>query len=619
MLISSKCQIEKGDVLQMVPYRIKLKTKLTKLNHQFVLMIKMIYLNLNSILLFEVIHKGIGFFILLPLLNQLIHLSLHLRFMTYLDLNVLKTYIHYPKSLFIMIIATLLFILWMGIEYIFLLSCFANNGSDVVTIWSRSKQKAVEFWKYRKGKLIKTMLAYLVVFMIIYLVTIHTNLIVFRLAFNVIKQNGAIFWAVCFITILLLWGIARWLYLIGDISEKQIASQQFLKTWQRQISIKTVLFCLLLLLFFSLLVFLFNVLTTVFVYFIRFDIYYTAIIGIKTFVRRLYSGLLFILVPPLVLAFMSADLILMKPSIHSSVGVKKNTGITKGTMICVAMFLLAYFSTLLYDTHDFFTFVPKELKQPLAIAHRGTSLWAPGNSLSSITEAIEAEADYIELDVQVSSDGVPVLFHDRYLSSFNTNSTDYHLNRLRINEVPYDELQQLTLKTYFPDIYKESIVTLTEALDKINEKAGLMLEIKTDNQDEIQIILKTLLESGFNSPLYISSFDIQTLTFFKQSSLNCQTNLLLTGFVGEIDTILTNPDIDALAFEYAAIHSLLVDQIHTANKMIFVWTLNEPEKMVRTIYDGVDGIITDDPTIVKNNFYHITNSEFVQLFNVIAN
>jgi glycerophosphoryl diester phosphodiesterase len=52
---------------------------------------------------------------------------------------------------------------------------------------------------------------------------------------------------------------------------------------------------------------------------------------------------------------------------------------------------------------------------PLIIAHRGTSLIAPENTLAAFALAIESGADGIELDVRLSRDGVPVVIHDATL------------------------------------------------------------------------------------------------------------------------------------------------------------------------------------------------------------
>lgn len=77
---------------------------------------------------------------------------------------------------------------------------------------------------------------------------------------------------------------------------------------------------------------------------------------------------------------------------------------------------------------------------PLMVAsHRGGHIRAPENSLAAIDEAIEAGADFIEIDVHVTSDGVPYILHDRTLDR-TTNDTGPS------EEVSYAELRALRLK-----------------------------------------------------------------------------------------------------------------------------------------------------------------------------
>jgi glycerophosphoryl diester phosphodiesterase len=70
---------------------------------------------------------------------------------------------------------------------------------------------------------------------------------------------------------------------------------------------------------------------------------------------------------------------------------------------------------------------------PKLIAHRGEALRYPENSLPAIAAALQAGARYIEIDVQMSADGVPVLFHDADLQRLCAAPgaiADYRLSQL---------------------------------------------------------------------------------------------------------------------------------------------------------------------------------------------
>ena len=59
---------------------------------------------------------------------------------------------------------------------------------------------------------------------------------------------------------------------------------------------------------------------------------------------------------------------------------------------------------------------------PLAVAHKGASGERPENTLAAFERAVELKVDFIELDVHLSSDGVPVVIHDHDLDR-TTNGT----------------------------------------------------------------------------------------------------------------------------------------------------------------------------------------------------
>lgn len=74
----------------------------------------------------------------------------------------------------------------------------------------------------------------------------------------------------------------------------------------------------------------------------------------------------------------------------------------------------------------------------LVIAHRGASAEKPENSIAAFRRALALKVDGIELDVQVTADGVPVVFHDAHLRRLTgrpgrvTNHTWRNLKKLRV-------------------------------------------------------------------------------------------------------------------------------------------------------------------------------------------
>jgi glycerophosphoryl diester phosphodiesterase len=94
-------------------------------------------------------------------------------------------------------------------------------------------------------------------------------------------------------------------------------------------------------------------------------------------------------------------------------------------------------------------------------AHRGASAVAPENSAEAFEAAIAAGADFIETDLRLSRDGVPVAFHDQ------------DLKRLCGDERAIADLDMAELLDLHP-----GIVRMAEALDLIGERASILLDTK---------------------------------------------------------------------------------------------------------------------------------------------
>lgn len=100
------------------------------------------------------------------------------------------------------------------------------------------------------------------------------------------------------------------------------------------------------------------------------------------------------------------------------------------------------------------------------IAHRGYSARAPENTLAAIEAAIIAGADAVEFDLHVSSDGVPVLFHDATLARTTDGAGE-------VRELSFDELRSLDAGSWFsPAFAGERIPSFAEALGRLRGRVG---------------------------------------------------------------------------------------------------------------------------------------------------
>ena len=113
------------------------------------------------------------------------------------------------------------------------------------------------------------------------------------------------------------------------------------------------------------------------------------------------------------------------------------------------------------------------IKLPQIIGHRGACAYAPENTLASIQSAADMGIEWVELDVKLTADDVPIIFHDDNLIRI----TDHDA---LVKDVPYSAIKELDAGSWFADSFvDEKIPTLEEAVELIIELGlGLNLEIK---------------------------------------------------------------------------------------------------------------------------------------------
>lgn len=131
------------------------------------------------------------------------------------------------------------------------------------------------------------------------------------------------------------------------------------------------------------------------------------------------------------------------------------------------------------------------------IAHRGASFFEPENTIRAIEKAIKMGADFVEVDVRMSKDNKPVIMHDPDVNR-TTNGKgfvkDYTLQELKKLDAGYqnskfwsrehemfEASQSIDCDSRKNEIFAgngETIPTLDEVISCVNDRVGLVIEIK---------------------------------------------------------------------------------------------------------------------------------------------
>jgi len=210
------------------------------------------------------------------------------------------------------------------------------------------------------------------------------------------------------------------------------------------------------------------------------------------------------------------------------------------------------------------------MSRPLLLGHRGlrTRQGPVENSCRAFDAALQAGCDGFEFDVRLTLDGIPVICHD-----------PDHDGR-RIANCSAEDL---------------ALPQLHSILSGYGSRAFLDIELKVPGLEKKAI--EAIADSGTTyDRLVVSSF----LPAVLQESRELDSALPL-GFLCDESTALPlwrDLPIDYVIVHHRLVTADLVEVVHSAGKKLFTWTVNRPEDMLRLAKWSVDGIISDDPSVL---------------------
>ncbi len=244
------------------------------------------------------------------------------------------------------------------------------------------------------------------------------------------------------------------------------------------------------------------------------------------------------------------------------------------------------------------------VRMPAITAHRGSSQEAPENTLAAIEMAASHMADYAEIDVRATQDGVVVLMHDENLR--RTTGVD-----MNIWELTYEQVRSLDAGIWLsPEFAGEKIPTLDEVMKFADSKIMLNIEIKTsENSPElVESVVKIIQDNHFEDRCVISTFNYGVLFRIKALDPDIQTGIIITVAFARYTNL---SDVDFYSLNARFLTRDKVEKLHYLGYKVFAWGVDNVSTARRMLNIGVDNIITSDPLIAKETVYTARANWFV--------
>lgn len=240
----------------------------------------------------------------------------------------------------------------------------------------------------------------------------------------------------------------------------------------------------------------------------------------------------------------------------------------------------------------------RRLKLPRIIGHRGAAKHAPENTLAGIRAAAAQGVLWVEVDVKLTKDRVPVLMHDETVD----RTTD---GKGRVQDMTYDRLLRLDAGRWFgPAFAGERIPTLVDCLDLVARlNMGINLEIKPcpgREEETAGIALTTAISAwpeGRQPPL-ISSFDQMALETARRIAPDWPLGVLIDQ--PRPDWLALADRLDATTIHVNARRETAdsVAAYRAGGRPVLAYTVNTAAAAAEVFGWGVQAIFTDTPPTV---------------------
>lgn len=243
----------------------------------------------------------------------------------------------------------------------------------------------------------------------------------------------------------------------------------------------------------------------------------------------------------------------------------------------------------------------------LISAHRGGAALAPENTLAAFRNGIALGADFLEMDVHLTKDGVPVVIHDATID----RTTD---GAGRVADFTLAQLQSFNAAAKYAGATERQVIpTLAQVLD-LAQPTSVQLEIEikatADNgryPGIEQKVIDVIAARGMLDRVRIMAFEFDTLQRVRAIDPKLKTTALFTydyfrshdldqpaAVIGDVASFA-----DGIGVNKDLLTPQLVQQAHNRKMIVDVWTVDSEAEMLRFVAMGVDSITSNRPDLVK--------------------
>ncbi len=246
------------------------------------------------------------------------------------------------------------------------------------------------------------------------------------------------------------------------------------------------------------------------------------------------------------------------------------------------------------------------VERPIRFAHRGSRILWPENTMPAFAGAVEDLGyHYIEIDVRLTADGIPVVFHDATLER-TTDAEGNIADRTLADLADVDAAYHFDPEHDYPLRGTGVGISTLEELYRTWPDVRLNIDLKAPGEE--WVVAEVIRSADAEHRTLIGGFNDRRIARFRRitggrvvvsAGPTASLSMYAASRIGR--TVRGGFQAYQLPFNYRGmkVDRKLIDAVHRSGAHLHLWTVNEPTDMKRFIDMGVDGIITDRPDLLN--------------------
>ncbi|MGB9781315.1 glycerophosphodiester phosphodiesterase [Caldanaerobacter sp.] len=217
------------------------------------------------------------------------------------------------------------------------------------------------------------------------------------------------------------------------------------------------------------------------------------------------------------------------------------------------------------------------MRIPFVTAHSGC-MDTKMNSMEYLVQAVKLGADIIEVDVSITKDKIPVLYHDEYV--------DINGEKKRVKDLKYEELKQNL----------NDLLLLEEAFDYFSAEE-VLINVDIKDCQEYEVIINEIAKKHMSERVFITGCGSEVAQKIKKINPLIQVLLNVekekTKDIQKVCNIAVKSLCCGVNLDYRMSSKEFVDFAHKRGLMVFVWTVDDIKAMREMMKMDVDSITTN--------------------------